>query len=143
MPGRGRPPSKAEWSRERDQRRREAEFTRVTDDGQLRGPDLPDSITWHDRTLAWWDNWRRSPLSQTFTTTDWDFLLDTAVLHNDLWAGNTGVAAELRLRVAKFGASPEDRLRLKVEVTDEVAAAKAEPRVDSDRKARLVAVANA
>jgi hypothetical protein len=82
-------------------------------------------------------------LSQTFTTTDWDFLLDTAVLHNDLWSGKTAVAAELRLRVAKFGASPEDRLRLKVEVTDEVAAAKAEPRVDSDRKARLVAVANA
>jgi hypothetical protein len=116
---------------------------KVSDDGQLRGPVLPDSISWHDRTLAWWDNWRRSPLSQTFTTTDWDFLLDTAVLHNDLWAGNTGVAAELRLRVAKFGASPEDRLRLKVEVTDEVAAARLEPRVNADRKARLVAVANA
>jgi hypothetical protein len=143
MPGKGRTPSKTEWSRERDQRRREAEFVKVSDDGQLRGPVLPESTTWHERTLAWWDNWRRSPLSQTFTTTDWDFLLDTALLHNDLWAGNTGVAAELRLRVAKFGASPEDRLRLKVEVTDEVAAAKAEPRVDSDRKARLVAVANA
>ena len=146
MPGRGRIPSKAEWSRERDQRRREAEFTRVADDGQLRGPDLPERSEdkpWHLQTVAWWTTWRRSPLAQTFTATDWDFLLDTALLHNELWSGNPGVAAELRLRVAKFGASPEDRLRLKVDISDEVAAAKAEPRVNAERKARLVAVANA
>lgn len=141
MPGRG-PAPKRERSRPNDTARREAEFTRVADDGQLRGPELPD-MTWHPRTAAWWDTWRRSPMSQTFTATDWDFLLDTALLHNELWAGNPGVAAELRLRVAKFGASPEDRLRLKVEITDEVAEAKAEPRVNADRKARLVAVANA
>jgi hypothetical protein len=143
MPGKGRIPSKAEWGRERDQRRRESEITKVLDDGQLRGPALPDTVEWHERTAAWWETWRRSPISQTFTTTDWDFLLDTAVLHSHLWDGNMGVAAELRLRVAKFGASPEDRLRLRVEITDEVAAAASEPRVTSDRKARLVAVANA
>ena len=141
MPGRG-PAPKRERSRPNDTARREAEFTRVADDGQLRGPELPE-MTWHPRTAAWWDTWRRSPMSQTFTATDWDFLLDTALLHNELWAGNPGVAAELRLRVAKFGASPEDRLRLKVEISDEVAETKAEPRVNADRKARLVAVANA
>jgi len=100
-------------------------------------------MPWHDRTVAWWATWRRSPLAQTFTATDWDFLLDTALLHNELWSGNPGVAGELRLRVAKFGASPEDRLRLKVDISDEVAAAKVEPRVNAERKARLVAVANA
>lgn len=140
MPGRG-PAPKRERVRPNDTARREAEFTRVAADSRLRGPALPKG-EWHPRTVAWWKTWRRSPLSQTFTATDWDFLLDTAVLHNELWSGNTGVAAELRLRVAKFGASPEDRLRLKVEIADEVEAAVVEPRVGADRKARLVAVAN-
>jgi hypothetical protein len=140
MPGRGPVPQR-ERSRPNDTARRDAEFVKVSDDGQLRGPGLPDGV-WHERTAQWWDTWRCSPLSQTFTATDWAFLLDTALLHNELWSGNTGVAAELRLRVAKFGATPEDRLRLKVEITDEVAAVKSEPRVNADRKARLVAVTN-
>ena len=42
MPGRG-PAPKRERSRPNDTARREAEFTRVADDGQLRGPELPES----------------------------------------------------------------------------------------------------
>lgn len=140
MPGRGPAPKRVR-SRPNDTARREAEIAKVSPDGRLRGPALPKG-DWHPRTVAWWKTWRRSPLSQTFTATDWDFLLDTAVLHNDLWSGNTGVAAELRLRVAKFGASPEDRMRLKVEISEEVEEAAVVPRVGADRKARLVAVAN-
>ena len=141
MAGRG-PAPKRERSRPNDTARRDAEFAHVVDDGVVRGPDLPDGV-WHERTSAWWDTWRRSPLAQTFTSTDWDFLLDTALLHNELWSGNPGVAAELRLRVAKFGASPEDRLRLKIDISSEVEQAKAQPRVNAERKARLIAVANA
>lgn len=141
MAGRG-PAPKRERSRPNDTARRDAEFAHVVDDGVVRGPDLPDGV-WHERTAAWWDTWRRSPLAQTFTSTDWDFLLDTALLHNELWSGNHGVAAELRLRVAKFGASPEDRLRLKIDITSEVEQARAQPRVNAERKARLIAVANA
>jgi hypothetical protein len=107
-----------------------------------RGPELPEG-TWHERTVAWWAPWRNSAQAQTFTDTDWSFLLDTALLHNELWAGNPGVAGELRLRVAKFGASPEDRLRLKLEINNEAASAPVKPRVGADRKARLVAVVNA
>ena len=141
MPGRG-PAPKRERVRPNDTARREAEFTKVAPDGELRGPELPDGV-WHERTLAWWDTWRRSAQAQTFTETDWSFLLDTALLHNELWSGNPGVAAELRLRVAKFGASPEDRLRLKLDIDTEVAQAPAQPKVSADRKARLVAVVNA
>jgi hypothetical protein len=50
------------------------------------------------------------------TDTDWDFLLDTALLHARYWEGDEKVAAELRLRVAKFGATPEDRARLRMSV---------------------------
>jgi hypothetical protein len=92
--------------------------TVVTPDGTLRGPDLPDDRDWPDQTCRWWLTWRISPQSQTFTDSDWDFLLDTALLHAAFWSGNNTVAAELRLRVAKFGATPEDRLRLRMQVED-------------------------
>jgi hypothetical protein len=48
---------------------------------------------------------------------DWFFLLDTALMHHQMWSnGKWEFAAEIRLRVAKFGATPEDRLRLKQEI---------------------------
>lgn len=94
----------------------------VTVDGELRGPDLPldvlpDGDVWHARTQAWWLTWRRSAQAQEFTDTDWDFLLDTALMHHVMWAKmRWEFAAELRLRAAKFGATPEDRMRLRLTV---------------------------
>jgi len=88
---------------------------KVTD--ELRGPDLPQGQDWPDATRRWWWTWRRCAQAATFTPTDWDFLLDTAILHAALWNGDTRVSAELRFRVAKFGATPEDRLRLRMQVT--------------------------
>lgn len=88
-------------------------------DGVRRGPELPvlpGDDEWPDQTVAWWDTWRTSPQAATFTATDWSFLLDTAVLHMRFWDGDYSVAGELRLRAAKFGATPEDRARLKIEV---------------------------
>ncbi|MFI7096442.1 hypothetical protein ACIBSU_34430 [Streptomyces lydicus] len=102
----------------------------VTPDDELRGPDLPDGalgvntktgevIEWHPMTQAWWETWRRSPQAQTFTETDWAFLVDTALMHHSMWAkGQWTLAAEVRLRAAKFGATPEDRARLKLKVDD-------------------------
>jgi hypothetical protein len=96
--------------------------TVVTPDDGLRGPPLPDdaiSEPWHPRTLAWWDTWRRSPQAQTFVATDWDFLLDTALMHHTMWQkGRWEFASELRLRAAKFGATPEDRARLRMQVSE-------------------------
>lgn len=69
---------------------------------------------WPQPTLDWWRMWAESPLSAEFTETDWSELRDTARLHALYWLGSTNVASELRLRVAKFGATPEDRLRLKI-----------------------------
>jgi hypothetical protein len=88
----------------------------VTPDGLEHGPELPDSIDWPDATRAWWMTWRTCAQAASFTETDWSFLLDTAVLHMEFWDGNHAVAAELRLRAAKFGATPEDRARLKISV---------------------------
>lgn len=69
---------------------------------------------WPVRTVEWWAMWGRSPLADEFTETDWDVLMDTALLHARYWRGDTSVAAELRIRVAKFGATPEDRARLRI-----------------------------
>lgn len=81
----------------------------IRDDGDL----VP--IAWPDVTREWWQMWADSPLSSEFTATDWSELRDTARLHALFWLGDKGVAAELRLRVAKFGATPEDRARLRIQ----------------------------
>lgn len=71
-------------------------------------------FVWPARTVEWWQMWGDSPLAEDFTSNDWSELLDTALLHAKFWRGSTSVAAELRLRVAKFGATPEDRARLRI-----------------------------
>lgn len=92
-----------------------------------RAPELPDlglddkgeKQEWHARTAAWWSMWARSAQADTFTETDWSFLLDTALMHHAMWAkGHWTLAAEVRLRVAKFGATPEDRARLRMVFAD-------------------------
>jgi len=140
MAGRG-PAPKAERSGPNDTARRQAEFTKVTDDGQVRGPDLPD-FAWHDRTVAWYETWRRSPMASTFIDADWDFLIDTAMLHTEMWNGSPGLAAEIRLRVGKLAGTPEDRLRLRMQVDTEAKEASAPRAMNSDRRARLVSIVN-
>lgn len=80
-------------------------------DGEL----VSNSFSWPARTREWWSMWADSPLSEEFTSTDWSELMDTALLHAKFWSGDTKLAGELRLRVAKFGATPEDRARLKIQ----------------------------
>lgn len=139
MPGRG-PAPKAERSRPNDTARRQAEIQTLAEDGELRGPDLPAGIAWHDQTRKWWDNWRKSAIAQTMTTEDWDFMLDTALLHNEFWGGESKHAAELRLRVAKFGASPEDRMRLRLQIDTEAAKPEARKASVSRRRDHLLKV---
>lgn len=124
MAGRGPAPKPADKRR----RRNSSSTTSLVADGILRGSPLPRSgysvrmdgekhdFVWPEHTKAWWLNWRRSAMARVFTPADWDFLLETAVLHASFWDGDRSVASELRLRVAKFGATPEDRLRLKLEI---------------------------
>lgn len=141
MAGRGPAPKP---SSERARRNKpDFEPTVVSPDGSTRGPDLPEDFEWPSATVTWWNTWRESPQAQEFTDTDWSFLLDTAVLHAEFWLGNRALAAELRLRAAKFGATPEDRARLKLEI-GEPAGRSAEPpkrlqsKTAGDRRQRLL-----
>lgn len=97
-------------------------FRRVTAD-RAPQPDLPNiaGFTWPEVTRRWWARWGRSPLARDFTAGDWDELLIAARCHAAAWAGDVRAATELRNRVAKFGATPADRARLRVQnvVADE------------------------
>jgi hypothetical protein len=66
-------------------------------------PSMPDGSDWPEQTRQWWRMWRDDSRSASFRPTDWAMLMDTAVLHGLYWRGDTKVAAELRLRVAKLG----------------------------------------
>lgn len=118
----GRGPAPKDPSKRRRRNVDPKPLTELADDGVVRGVDLPEGVlpdeeSWHPRTVMWWETWRRSPQAQTFTATDWDFLVDTALMHHVMWTkGRWEFASELRLRAAKFGATPEDRMRLRMEV---------------------------
>jgi len=136
------PVPKPQLTRDNDQARREAKTVTVKTDNVVRGFKLPTDVAWHPRTVKWWDTWRRSPLAQTFTDSDWDFLLDTALLHSEMWNGETKLAAEIRLRVSAFGSTPEARLRLKLKIDDEAAIVAQTVNMDAERRKRLKAIAD-
>lgn len=151
MAGRGPQPAEKR-TRERDNK----DSVKLVSDGKKRGPALPvlmikgKRVGWHPRTRAWWENWRSSPQAlRMMTGPDWDFLLDTALMHHHMWTtGSFEQAAEVRLRVQKFGATPEDRSRLRVEIGTGLPTVEKQngqqgvtgsnvTRIDSDRRARV------
>jgi hypothetical protein len=99
-------------------------------DGEL------NEFRWPPRTVEWWQMWADSPLSAEFTSTDWSELLDTALLHARFWSGQLSLASELRLRVAKFGATPEDRARLRITFAQADEAEDKRPKSPSSRARR-------
>src|SRR5262249_27668372 len=129
MAGRGAAPKSAR-SRARDDVRRQAEMTTLVADGESHGPELPegmlpDGAEWHPRTRALWESLRRNPLLADEPELGWEFLLDTALMHHTMWSkGRWEFASEVRLRLAKYGATPEDRMRLKLKVGTPTGAAK-------------------
>jgi hypothetical protein len=122
MAGRGPAPKPASTRARRNAQSTADRVILITPAGQ---PDMPDTmpglsdngerIPWPVETGVWWNMWAEHPLAAEFTASDWLFLKDTAVLHGRFWYGDFSVAGELRLRVAKFGATPEDRARLRVQ----------------------------
>lgn len=87
-------------------------------------PELPDfrierdgdlvEFVWPERTREWWQMWIDSPQAEHFGSSDWQYLLDTALIHARLWRGDLSAASELRLRVSEFGATPSSRARLRM-----------------------------
>ena len=143
MAGRG-PAPKASRARKRD----EQETELLVDDGALRGPELPEGVLpdgedWHPQTRALWDALRRNPLLADEPDLGWQFLVDTALMHHTMWQkGRWEFASEVRLRVAKYGATPEDRQRLKVKIaTPEQVKAESDTPADTTSRRRNMRIA--
>jgi len=92
-------------------------------DGVIHGPVLPKSRVWCDETKRWWLTWRKSDQSMLMTSTDWEFMLETALIHNRLHSSKElshtafgNLMAELRQRMIQFGATYESRKKLHLEV---------------------------
>lgn len=119
----GRGPAPKDPSKRRRRNATDPE-TVIVNDGELRGPELPEGVLpgdeeWHPMTVNWWHTWRVSPMAVGFLDTDWAFLLDAALMHHTAWTkGKWEFLSEVRMRSAKFGATPEDRARLKLKVDE-------------------------
>ncbi|GAA3581159.1 hypothetical protein GCM10022198_00320 [Klugiella xanthotipulae] len=100
----------------------------VTIDGDLQST----KFVWPEATRRWWNVMGDHPLAPSFTNLDWEYLLDTARLHADYWQGNLKQAGELRLRMAKYGFTPEDRARLRISFA-QATTSEAEARTKSDK----------
>jgi hypothetical protein len=72
-------------------------------------------IRWSPLTLDWWKNWCECPQATIFSRSDWQSLLTTAFVADRFYTTwEVRYATELRAREAAFGATPVDRLRLRM-----------------------------
>jgi len=76
---------------------------------------VTQEFEWPAMTRDWWRMLAQHPLVHEFIETDWAYLMETARLHAEFWMGKLSLASELRLREAKYGFTPEDRARLRIQ----------------------------
>lgn len=99
----------------------------IVNDGKLRGPRLPKGVSWCERTLKWWEAWRRSPQAQLMIATDWDAMMEAAVIHNQIWTDPTALkpseitsmTKELHRILSSYGLTYADRLKLRVRIDED------------------------
>lgn len=99
--------------------RSEAARMRVVENEAVPAPELPDYLPngeeWPEHSLEWWKVWSNSPLTEDYREEDWQDLIDCATIHGMFWStGHIKFASELRLRMARHGATREDRARLRI-----------------------------
>ena len=105
---------------------------RVVDPSEVEVPELPDRlretdegdfvpVSWHPRTLDWWETVWASPMAAEWLEADRPGLVLLAELWDDFYKASGAsdrlkLSAELRLQEARFGLAPMDRRRLQWEV---------------------------
>lgn len=106
----------------------------VEQDGEL----VSRKFVWPESTRRWWAMLGDAPQAEHLGSTDWSFMLDTALLHAAVWGrGEMKYLPELRLRVAKIGYTPEDRARLRMQFAQaDEADSKRRPAGESARERR-------
>jgi hypothetical protein len=66
-----------------------------------------------------WRTWATSPQATKWAETDWAELEITTRLVDGFYQGDMKLAGEIRQRVAKWGATTEDRARLRMSIEDD------------------------
>lgn len=126
MAGMGPPPKDPA---KRARRNKDVAQLRIVQIDPVAQPDLPEfdveikrdgesvmvPFVWPAATRDWWAMLDLHPLAGEFIETDWSYLMDTARIHAAFWGGRLDTAGELRLREAKYGFTPEDRARLRIQ----------------------------
>ena len=119
MAGKGTVPKSADRLAGNGAAKKRAAQMKIVESEPVPQPPLPDCMPngddWPERTLDWWAMWATDPLSDEFRATDWAELMDTALIHAEVWSGNTRMAGELRLRTQMFGTTAESRARLRIQ----------------------------
>lgn len=80
---------------------------------------------WHQATLLFWGQLSEFPTTAELQPAQWSSLARALMIDDAMFSGKTGLAAESRLRLAKYGIDPDDLARLRVQI---VAADEAEER---------------
>ena len=69
---------------------------------------------WNAGAKRWWAAISKMPHTVLWDEEDWEFAEETLKLHQDFWAGKSTLAAELRLRRQRMGATWDARRDLRI-----------------------------
>ncbi|MFG3582572.1 hypothetical protein [Streptomyces sp. NPDC047990] len=98
-------------------RRNKHEHAQALSAGATEGRALPPGLGIQSAgARRFWKTWATSPQSTTWAETDWAELEITTKLVDAFYLGDTKHAGEIRQRVAKWGATVEDRARLRMTI---------------------------
>ncbi|MEU6765893.1 hypothetical protein ABZ916_25675 [Streptomyces sp. NPDC046853] len=101
------------------QRRNKHEHAQTLSSSTTEGRALPPGLGIKTAgARRFWKTWATSPQSSAWAETDWAELEITAKLVDAFYQGDVKLAGEIRQRVAKWGATTEDRARLRMSLED-------------------------
>ncbi|MEU6704734.1 hypothetical protein [Streptomyces wuyuanensis] len=115
------------------QRRNIHQHAQQLDAGPQPGRELPKALGISTGgAKRFWKTWASAPQTANWAETDWAELELTTKLVDGLFLGDLKLAGEIRQRVAKWGATVEDRARLRMTI-DKDPESKEEPETAPDQ----------
>lgn len=101
--------------KENAQRRNVHPYAQELPDKPQKGRELPKALgITTGGARRFWKTWSEAPQTAGWAETDWAELELTTKLVDALYLGDLKLAGEIRQRVAKWGATVEDRARLRM-----------------------------
>ena len=136
MAGKGRPPKDPST---RARRNADPVPLRIVHADPAEQPTLVDLLgevnpltgaPWQTATVLFWQQLGEFPTTSGLQAAQWSSLARAMMIDDAMVSGETKLAAESRLRLAKYGVDPDDLARLRVQI---VAADEAEDKRDPRR----------